>query len=188
MERYLFIKLINYNLNNYSIHYSTMDILNDLAGLHAIAHLTIAQNQIEQNLGDEYVNNIELFCGELFKNTVFEICMAMNRPLPNIESTPHRTTPERITHFFAHTIEYEYVEDFCGILLDILDRLIYCLQCQEDVNNTAIMPELELTSQKLRRGLWMFTQLWLALNLQLRYNIYHMLFDDYNIDLVSLVQ
>ena len=157
-----------------------MDLLN------AIAHITIAQNQIEQNLGDEYVNNIELFRGELFKSTIFEICMAMNRPLPNIGTTSPRTTPERITHFFAHTIEYEYVEDFCDILLDILNRLISCLQCQEDANNTAIFPQLALSERKLRDCLRMFTQLWLTLNLQLRLKIYHMLFDHYSIDVQDL--
>lgn len=163
-----------------------MDFEIDIMALYVREITTFRQTQLEQNLDDEYVNNIELFHTTLFKTAIFEICMAMNLPLPNIGTTSIHTTPERITHFFAHTIEYEYVEDFCGILLDILDRLIYCLQCKEDDNNTAIFPQLALSERKLRDCLRMFTQLWLALNLQLRLKIYHMLFDDYRIDVEHL--
>jgi hypothetical protein len=158
-----------------------MDI--DFFALRVLALTTIAQNQIEQNTEDEYVNNIELFRGTFFKNFVFEICMALNRPLPNIKSTPSNTTPERITHFLAHSIEYEYVENLCSILLDIVDRLTYCIQCQLDVNNQSILSELQQTENNLRQGLYMFRMLWLQLSLELRHKIYHMLADDYGFDL-----
>ncbi len=157
----------------------------DILALQVLALTTMAHSQIEENPDNEYVYNIELFRSQFFKNFLFDICLALNRPLPNIppETFNVNTTPERITHFLAHAIEFEYVEDLCDILLDIVDRLTYCIQCKEDIAHQLIFAELQQTENNLRQGLYMFRILWIQLNLELRHKIYHILFDDYGFDL-----
>ncbi len=168
--------------NSITHHYNTMDVLTQNV-------LAIAQQTIEQN-NEEYPNNIVLFREAFFKQFVLDICIALNTPIPNQPPTQQnpRTKPENITQFLAYVIEYEYVEDLCGVLLDIVDRLTYCIEYSDYIKtqtniNQPLLAELQQTELYLRQGLYMFRLLWISLNIELRYKIYHMLADDYGIDL-----